>query len=132
MLHQAGTIVSNEVKEILSQYFSEKDILKLERLGGKIQISITAPYVSAKQRKASRNITVDRTFIEGLKQHKDDNEKLHSILINLSVKKMKELCKLINQPIRSNANANEIRSEIVRYFQSENIWQSISGDSKTK
>jgi hypothetical protein len=125
-IHEAGTPVSNRLKQILLQYFSEEDVQKLERLGGKVQFSITAPYISPEKRRASKAINVDSEYIKLLKEMKNDPDKLLDNLKNLTVKQLRELCKLVDQPVRSSATASEIRIELVRNFQSQEIWNRIS------
>lgn len=126
IIHEAGIPVSNGLKQILLHYFSGEDLQKLERLGGKIQFTITAPYTSPEKRKASKTIIIDAEYIKALEELKHDPDKLSENLKNLSVRQLRELCKLVGQPVRSSASASEIRVELVRNFQSQEIWNKIS------
>jgi len=125
IIHKAGEPVSDDVRWIIDNFFNPKEINKLERLGGRILISIAAPY----KRKTHSKIIVDESFISNLKDKKKDVDELKKILDELSVKHLKTLCKLINQPVRTNDNAEEIKREIIRNIQAEDYWKSISQKS---
>jgi len=124
LFHKAGNNISGEIKYIINKYFNPKEIEKLERLGGRILISIAAPYKS----KSKTKIHIDQEFIEKLKVNQGDFTALKNILDQLPVKQLKELCKIFNQPFRSNAVAEEIKRELIRNLQSEEYWQRISNE----
>ena len=48
IIHKAGEPVAKETKWILDRFFDLKEVKKLERLGGRILISIAAPYKAKK------------------------------------------------------------------------------------
>lgn len=122
IIHKAGEPVRDDVRWIIDKYFNPKEIEKLERLGGRILISIAAPY----KRKIRKKIVIDESFISELKGKKKDTDELKKILDELSVKHLKALCLLINQPVRTNDTAEEIKREIIRNIQAEDYWKSIS------
>lgn len=125
ILHKAGESVSDELKYIIQKYFSQKDIEKLERLGGRVLISVAAPY----KLKSKGKILIDERFVEKLKSSQSDSTALKDTLDQLSVKQLKELCEILKQPLRSNAVAEEIKRELIRNLQSEEYWQRISSES---
>lgn len=122
IIHKAGEPISDDVRWIIDKYFNPKERDKLERLGGRILISIAAPY----KRKKHNKIVVDESFISVLKDKKKDADELKKLLDELSVKNLKTLCKLINQPFRTNDTAEEIKREIIRNIQAEDYWKGIS------
>ena len=126
IIHKAGQTVSDEIKGIVDRYFDPKEIEKFERLGGRILISIATPY----KVKKSRKIAIDEAFISNLKSKKDDIQELRTILDELTIKQLKEVCNFINQPVRSSASSEEIKRELVRSLQAEDFWGRISRNNK--
>ena len=126
ILHRAGQPVSEEIRWIVEKYFDVKEIEKLERLGGRVLISVAAPY----KPKIKKNIHIDEVFVSSLKSEKKNFDELKRILDELSIKKLKELCGLMNQPVRSSANSEEIKRELIRSLQAEDYWNSITRNGK--
>jgi len=125
IFHKAGESISDEIKDIIRKYFSQKEVEKLERLGGRILISVAAPYKS----KTKGTFLIDDKFVENLKSNQSDASVLKDTLDQLPVKQLKKLCGILNQPVRSNAVAEEIKRELIRNLQSEEYWQRISRES---
>ena len=123
IFHKAGEPVTKETKWILDRFFSLKEAQKLERLGGRILISVAAPYKAKK----SKEMTIDDSFVSSLKAKKTDVAELRNSLDGLTIKQLREVCDLINQPVRSNATSEEIKRELVRSLQAEDFWRRISG-----
>ena len=123
--HTAGNAVPNELKELLLKFFSEKDIVKLERLGGRVLISLAAPYVSKEQRK-TKEITIGDELISKLRELRNTPDELEKQLDLLSVKQLRELGKLIGHPLRTKSSRQERISELVTHFHSEEVWKRIS------
>lgn len=122
ILHKAGNAVSDELKYIIDKYFSPKEIEKLERLGGRVLISLSSPY----RVKSKNKIEINDEFFQFLRNNQNEYSALKNLLDQLSVKQLKILCERLNQPIRSNAVAEEIKRELIRNLQSEEYWQRIS------
>jgi len=122
IFHKAGEPISSEITYIVEKYFSKKEIQKLERLGGRILISVAAPYKS----KTKESFTIDEAFIDKLKTNQSETSELKNILDQLPVKQLREICSILGQPVRSNAVAEEIKRELIRNLQSEEYWQRIS------
>lgn len=125
IFHKAGEPISSEIRYIIDKYFSEKEIQKLERLGGRILLSVSAPYKT----KTKEIFTINDKFIDELRSNQNETSELKKILDKLSVKQLRELCKRLVQPVRSNAVAEEIKRELIRNLQSEEYWQRISKES---
>jgi hypothetical protein len=125
IFHKAGEPISTEIRYIIEKYFNKKEIQKLERLGGRILLSVSAPY----KIKTKEKFTINEMFIEKLKSNQSETSKLKIILDKLSVKQLRELCIILGQPVRSNAVAEEIKRELIRNLQSEEYWQRISKES---
>lgn len=125
IVHEAGRPVASELRETLEKHFNEAELRKLERLGGRVVFSITAPYT--KRARGRKPIEIDEAFVQRLNGVKHSTEAIQSILRELSVKELRALCKLVGQPIRSSDTAHYIRSELVRHLQAEDVWRRISG-----
>lgn len=125
IFHKAGEAISDEVRFLIEKYFSPKEIEKLERLGGRLLISVAAPY----KPKTREKVIINDKYIEKLKSIRNDSQILKKTLDLLTVKQLREICVLLNQPVRSNAVGEEIKRELIRNLQSEDYWQKISTES---
>lgn len=125
ILHIAGHPATKELRKLLSQFFTEKDIQKLERLGGRVVISLTAPY-NPKGKSKKPKLEVGESLIAGLHEHRDRPIELKERLGLLSVKQLRELGKLIGHPLRTKSSRQEIVEELVAYFHGEEVWKRIS------
>lgn len=128
LFHKAGEPISSELKHLVGKYFSENEKKKLERLGGRILISISAPYKT----KTEEAIEINDEFVNKLKSIQSETVELKKILDKLPVKQLRELCKKLDQPVRSNAVAEEIKRELIRNVQSEEYWQRISNETHNR
>lgn len=124
--HGAGQPLPSDLKEFLVRYFRSGALEKLERLGGRITITVTAPYIDRTRRKSSA-IAVDEGFVQALQALKDRPDELKESLANLSVAELRKLSKLVGLPIRSRANAGSIRADLLTHFGAARYWQQISG-----
>lgn len=125
IIHKAGQPVPNELKELLLRFFGEKDLDKLERLGGRIQISLTSPFVSRKK-KDKKNFKIDKDFILELRELKDKPDMLKEKLAGLTVKQIKTIGNMIELPLRTKSSRQEMIDEIIDTIHSEEIWKRIS------
>lgn len=129
-VYEGRSPVPDEMKSTLTRYFSQADIAKLERLGGRVTISISAPYVSPQQRAASRSISVDASLLEDLQRVRGDYEEVTRILASLNAKQLKKLCSIAAVPVRSSSTAGQLRSVLSHAIQAEDIWRRISDATK--
>jgi len=123
--HNAGEPASNELKQLLLQYFNKKEVDRIERLGGRILIYLTSPYHPRKKKNASK-IKIDERFVSKLKECRDKPLDLKSQISQLSVKQIRELGKLIGHPLRTKSSRHELLDEIIAHFNGEEIWRKIS------
>ena len=126
IFHKPGDQVSEEIRLIIDKYFDPKQARKLERLGGRILISIATPY----KRRAKKEININEEFMSILTSKKRDSDALKSLLDELSIKQLKEVCQEMGHPVRSNATSEEIKRELIRSIQAEDYWNSISKANK--
>jgi len=123
--HNAGEPASNELKQLLQHYFNEKEVDRIERLGGRILISLTSPYHPRKKKNTSE-IKVDERFVGKLQECRDKPLELKSQINQLSVKQIRELGKLIEHPLRTKSSRHELLDELVAHFRGEEVWRKIS------
>jgi hypothetical protein len=76
IFHKPGNPVSEEVQWIIDKYFDSKQARQLERLGGRILISIATPY----KRSAKNEININEEFISNLASKKGHSDSLKSLL----------------------------------------------------
>ena len=70
-----GGDLPKKLQTILEDYFSEKDFEKLSKFGGRIQISLTAPFTDRKLQDSE--LIIDKKFIDNLKKNsKPSNDKI--------------------------------------------------------
>ena len=116
-----GEEIPEEFRKLVAQYFDEKNIDKLKRFGGRIQISLTAPFTDRKLQ--TKNLTIDQEFIKKLCE---SNAMATEILSNLTFKQIKELAQFINFPLASSTTADQAREQVLSYLFSEETWKKIS------
>ena len=126
MTHPAGRKVPTEIRELLSTYFSENDIIRLERLGGNVSIVLTVPYRPKGNRRGSPSI-VDQDFISGLHDTRNSSADLRKQIEVLNVKQLKVLGNLVGHPLRTTSTRAAMVDEIVSYFRAEDVWERIVG-----
>ena len=129
IFHPEGQQLPPELEDFLKRYFKNDNLQKLKKFGGRILISIAAPYST--RRKKTEAIKIDHQFLMELESLKDSSDKVREFLHPLTIKELRELCDSIGQPVRSKASAAEIRSEIIRHLQAEGIWNRISGTASS-
>ena len=120
-----GKELSGKLQKLVKDYFDEKQLEKLERFGGRIQILLTAPYTDRKAQDA--HIVINELFIAEIKKNLVLAQKKLSIMTK---NQLKEVAKLLNFPIPSKANTKEVRNSIIDFLGSAKKWQGISGSTK--
>jgi len=125
IIHKAGEPVPNDLRELLLRFFDEDAVNKLERLGGRLQVSLTSPFVSRKKGK-KKAIEIDGKFVLELREVKDKPEILRQKLTELTIKQLKSLGKLIDLPLRTKSSRQEMIDELINNIHSEEIWKRIS------
>lgn len=126
ILHPETTPLPIELKEFLWKHFPEPLIQKLERLGGRVLISVTSPYTKSNKNRKEQ-VSIDESFVQRLRDLSFSAHDIKPELARLSVKQLHKLATLLQQPLRSNATSLEIRAELLRSITSEESWKKISG-----
>ena len=120
ILLKPGEKAPRNIQAVIDTIFSEKDLRKLERFGGRIQINLTAPFVN--RNKQDKNLVVTEELVEKIKA--SPNPQI--ILEKLTIKKLRQVAKVVQYPISSKATSKEIMNGIVSFITSREKWQNVS------
>lgn len=123
--HTAGEHISKKLRDFLLDFFKETDIAKLERLGGRVLISIAAPY-SPKESKEKKKVIITDELVATLHNLRDKPEELRTQIGDFSISQLRKLGKLVGQPQRTKSTRQELISELITFFRSQEIWRKIS------
>ena len=124
-IHKGGNPISGEVLQILERYFTQKEIDKIERLGGRILVSVSIPYRNKKIKNKDK-IEIGDNLIKRLRKIRSNKNELEDVLSELSVKQLRELGKYVGYPLRTKSARQEILDELISCFYGEDIWRKIS------
>lgn len=123
--HSAGRRLDERLRGFLSQYFTEPDLERVERLGGRISISLAVS--DSKRRKKGEVVVVDAAFVRQLEELRNSPDQFHETLRRLTVAELRGLSKLVGYPTRSGMSAAEVRAALLRHLQAEDVWRGIAG-----
>jgi hypothetical protein len=121
MILKPGEEIPEEFKEIFKNKFNEKSIDKLKRFGGRIQISLTAPFTDRKEQK--KGLLVNKALIERITS---SIEIASEVLSKMTLKQIREIAKFVGFPISSKTTVEEARKQLVSYLFSNDTWNKIS------
>ena len=121
MILKPGEEIPEEFREILKNKFNEKSIDKLKRFGGRIQISLTAPFTDRKEQK--KGLLVDKALIERITS---SIEIASEVLSKMTLKQVRETARFVGFPISSKTTVEEARKQLVSYLFSNDTWKKIS------
>jgi IS30 family transposase len=124
--HPERTRLPDELRHLLQARFTPEDLQKLERLGGRVTVSIASPYRASRSGKDAA-VQLDDGFYQQLREVSASADDLQQMLQPLTVKQLREVAERLGQPVRSGATAGEIRAGLIRALQSRTIWKAISG-----
>jgi uncharacterized protein YicC (UPF0701 family) len=116
-----GEKVPEEFKQLLNDKFGEQHLDKLKRFGGRIQLSLTAPFTDRKEQK--KKIIIDNSFV---KQITSSRKKADENLGKMTSKQIRELASFVNFPIASKTTVEEARRQLISYLFSSDTWKKIS------
>jgi len=116
-----GEELPHDLGEILKNKFNEKSIENLKRFGGRVQISLTAPFTDRK--KQNRGLKVDKELIKKITLSIDDSMEQ---LSKMTLKQIREIAKFVGFPIASKTTVEEARKQLVSYLFSNDTWKKIS------
>ncbi len=117
-----GDELPKKLQTILQDYFAEKDFEKLLKFGGRVQISVTAPFTDRKEQ--DNTLLIDDAFISELKKNpSQSDEKLKT----LTKKQLVKVATLLNFPTTAKATTKEIKKTINDHLSSSEKWDKISG-----
>ena len=124
--HPPGSLTPEDLRDLLQRYFEKKDIARLERLGGRILITLTIPY-NPRTRGGPKDVEIDAAFVNQLRELRGKPTDLRKQLGMLSVKQLTTIAELIGHPLRTNISRQALVEELVTSVRGEEIWKKISG-----
>lgn len=117
-----GDDVPENLHSALNEYFNEQDFEKLKKFGGRIQLSVTAPFTDRKAQDSQ--LIINEVFIDSLiGEPKQANDKLK----NLTKDQLVKVAELLKFPYTAKATTKEIKKALTDYLNSGEKWKSISG-----
>jgi len=121
-----GRPLPDHVRELLVRYFGNDQISRLERFGGRVQVSMTSPYTPRGTGKRTRP-QIDLRYVENLWGKRTDIEAVKTAMNELTIADLRKLGALIGSPVRTSSSRPEALDELLSYFRSEETWKSIAG-----
>lgn len=119
---QPNEELPKELEAIIKRKFKKNVLENLSRFGGRIQISITAPFVDRKKQNAK--LEINDAFIQQLKSNPSNTGE---ILKHLTQNQLIEVGKKIDFPVRTQATVREMRNSLISFFESKEMWKKITG-----
>jgi hypothetical protein len=106
---------------LLSDHFSPLEIEKLRKFGGRIQISLTAPYNDRVAQ--NQEFSVDEAFVKSLLDRPRESK---SLLATLTRDQLATLANALRFPFGSKVTISELRKSIFDFLNSQEKWNEIS------
>lgn len=122
---QPGETVPQEVAALISRYMPKGTETRLLKHGGRLRISVTSPYMQSSGKGASA-AGLDPDLVKEIQIAKGNTEELYAKLGNLRMNQLKQLCNILEVPVRSSARSQELKGHLVSALQSADIWQRIA------
>jgi hypothetical protein len=117
-----GDEIPKKLQPILQDCFSESDFEKLSKFGGRVQISLTAPFTDRKEQ--DNKLVIDHAFIATLKTNPSRSDES---LKTLTKKQLLKVATLLNFPTTAKATTKEIKKTINDHLNSSEKWDKIAG-----
>jgi hypothetical protein len=123
--HRAGHRLEEKLRQFLGQFFSDSELERVERLGGRITISMAVS--DTQRRKKGEHVVIDEALVKELETLRNSPDDFHTRLRRLTVSELQQLSVLVGHPNRPAATAAEMRAALLRHFQSDDVWRGIAG-----
>lgn len=120
--HRPGCALSEEVRSVLDKFFEEKDIQKLEILGGTVEMKLSTRVRGVKKKP---NQIIDAEYLRYLENLAERKDGLGLELNSLNAKQLREVCKLLNLPVSSQLTNRRLISSIENKLLSGQRWRYI-------
>jgi hypothetical protein len=114
-----GEEVPESLRPLLHTFFNEKALDRLEKFGGRIQVSLTAPFKSNAEK-----IEITDEFIKTLT---DRPENAKDKLKSLTLKQLRNVANNIGLSIASKTSVGQARNLIAQFLQTPEQWKGIAG-----
>lgn len=125
IIFSPGEVIPLQYESLLNQVFTKQDLIKLQKFGGRIQISLAAPYADRKSQK--NDIVIDQQFVSDLQT---DPESVKDKISKLTKKQLISIAEILKMSIAMKWTSKEIQNKIVQFVNAPDQWRRIAGDSK--
>ena len=116
-----GEVIPIEFEDLIKSKFDKESLIKLKRFGGRIQLSLTAPFTDRKEQK--KVLMIDKDLIDNLGMSIENSK---NILGKMTLKQLREVANFVRFPIASKTTVEEARKQLISYFFSDDTWKKIS------
>ncbi|NQT63423.1 MAG: hypothetical protein HQ556_10735 [Candidatus Marinimicrobia bacterium] len=116
-----GESIPDEFAKILNKRFDQRTHEKLKRFGGRVLLSVTAPYIDRKNQ--DDGLIIDSAFLSGLSGSPEEADEMVQML---TLKQVRELALLVDFPISSNAKVGDAKKALLTFLFSEDTWKKIA------
>ncbi|MBP7555508.1 MAG: hypothetical protein KA821_04560 [Chitinophagaceae bacterium] len=116
-----GEELPTKMRIFLQEHFSDTDFEKLSKFGGRIQISLAAPFTDRKEQ--DNTLIIDSFFVDNLKNNLSEIDMKLKILTK---KQLVKVAELLNFPTTAKATTKEIKKTIIDFLNSRDKWAKIS------
>jgi len=120
----AGSPLPEEWRGFLIERFGPKSLERLERLGGRLTVSLTIPFVP-KGRRADSPVFSDEELV-AIRELSKDKAALQERLTRYDVKNLRLACERLGIAVSKKVPRVELIAEIVRSLNSDAMWNAIS------
>lgn len=111
-----------DLEAFIIRTFKVADLEKLQKFGGRIQVSITAPFTDRKSQ--NKELKIDEKFIKKLVEKP---EKAEIQLKYLTKEQLINVAQILKLSISSKMSIREVRNSIIDFLNSSRKWLAISG-----
>jgi hypothetical protein len=118
-----GSPINEEWQAFLSAHFEPKSLERLERLGGRLTVSLTIPLVPKDHR--IKSPIVDDKELAIVRELTKDKGALQRRLDMYDVKNLRRACEQLGIAVSKKIPRIELIAEIVRSLNSDSMWEGI-------
>ena len=121
-----GEAIAPFLRQFLLTQFEEKEIDKVETLGGIIEILLST---SPRGVKRKRDLIIDLAYLTDLTNMSHDVEELERELVSLSAAQLRDVSSILRLPAPKSLRKRELVRSISNHLKSRETWSAIIGST---
>ena len=121
-----GEVIAPFVRQFLLTQFEEREVDKVEALGGVIEILLST---SPRGVKRKRDLIVNLSYVTNLKNWSHDTESLERELLSLSAAQLRDVSSILRLPAPKSLRKRELIRSIGTHLKSRESWSTIIGSA---